>query len=1223
MIKFDLVERKIKDYFSTLGPKLLIIAEKPLQRDSIEIFDSQQGIEYLSKCFESKFKSAETHVTYIDECLDGDFCRKGIYSIIHHYLEKGTLDLNNLFVAFAGDNAFESIMKDYISHMDKERIHSYINRDKKVLKLFDNDISKDNIFIPYVVLPNVDDELSYDNIPDLLNSMVNNGKTIVSPYCTTPELIAKLDQINKFYMDGDIDYFRFDIKMRPVGNRIEYLKVYDKYTNVELLYCPKDDILKDEDPSLAIELKNKLRQVLTFIPVYNSDDTLKDKIKCMGFWNQVKVISHDEVDENPADKESFVLTGNFDGESSEWYDKWYKESFLPNIKQTMSKSKITDLGYNYNHRSEWIYDIEVFKYDWLFVAKTLDGKNKLVCWNSPDKLREWIQNKILIGFNNAQYDDDVIRYAMLLPYLKKGAISVKEYSDRLIDGNKPKSVELADKSYGFVNKDIRKFLSWDISFHLPFDVTRNSLKKLTMSVLNRKNYDSSVPFDIDRSLTLSERRDVEKYCEMDVDNTMALFLQDPNDEKREYASQSYDIRWNMIVAYNMTARTLINRAASFAGKLLCGEDAKPNLENKKKFDPIVNDMVYYSIPELAYKELAGEPILDFYIKNQKNPDYIKEKIEIYLGGNDASHLYQFGFGGLHQALINYGSQNLVNMDVASLYPSLLIQYKLMSRGAAANPDSYEQVYNTRIEAKHSGKKLLNLGLKLVLNGAIGAMLTEFNPLYDTWSNSSVCVHGQLLLFILVKRLYNAGFNIVQTNTDGIMIERQDNVDFMPIAEKWMEETRLVLEFDEIAILQQNNVNNYYCEFTNGKIKSKGFYQSNEKFGKATSKILCNIVTNKPLFEGTQPRDFVIFKRHGISEICDAITKKKLEGRSLAFVVGHPDDPRTSEYISISKNEKKQAVKDEKGKTLKDENGNPVMETVRTESKITGFTKNMLIVDDMNDIKDEDIDKQEYVNFARNLLSRVEEFGPYYDEQFNKVEEPSFLQALNQLKDNTDKNPTKAGVVCQNFLFECDYLTKEEQEDMIKRIEKYTYRIVWSGHRSYHIVVRINRPVTSLLYKKLWYLLQYKLGIENADEQANLPNKYTRVPDQINPKTNEMQTLYSYNKYVFDTDELIEELPKNIKDIAPEVKEYKGDITIEALKKHIKRLHWGEGERFASCQKLSPVLISQVEMEELLEMIPCKLEKDHKAVIKSKYWYFKKHKEELLDESSGLDDILLY
>ena len=116
----------------------------------------------------------------------------------------------------------------------------------------------------------------------------------------------------------------------------------------------------------------------------------------------------------------------------------------------------------------------------------------------------------------------------------------------------------------------------------------------------------------------------------------------------------------------------------------------------------------------------------------------------------------------------------------------------------------------------------------------------------------------------------------------------------------------------------NNVNNYYCQFTNGKVKSKGFYLSNEKFGKATSKILCNMVTHKPLLDGTVPGDYVIYKRHGVGEIYDAKTNTKLEGRSLAFVIGYPDDERTGAFYSRSRNQRETVVKDEKGKAVIDE-----------------------------------------------------------------------------------------------------------------------------------------------------------------------------------------------------------------------------------------------------------------------------------------------------------------
>ena len=110
MRSFSMVKRNIDDYFSTLGPRLLIIAYKPYRLDKKEIFDSTVGVEYLSQCFKSKFKSAETHVTYIQDCLDDDFCRKGIFSVLHHYVNRGTLNIEKLNVAFVGQESFDAFV---------------------------------------------------------------------------------------------------------------------------------------------------------------------------------------------------------------------------------------------------------------------------------------------------------------------------------------------------------------------------------------------------------------------------------------------------------------------------------------------------------------------------------------------------------------------------------------------------------------------------------------------------------------------------------------------------------------------------------------------------------------------------------------------------------------------------------------------------------------------------------------------------------------------------------------------------------------------------------------------------------------------------------------------------------------------------------------------------------------------------------------------------------
>lgn len=1260
----ELFNRSKNDYVTTMSPRLLLVANKPLSNDTTEIFNSPLGTEYLTKCFESKYKSINTHVTYIEE-ENTPFVYSILFNILAYYLSRKQLNVKDITLGFIGQSAFNSFIKDIKATETSDNITCkklvsmrkvYIDEDKKIINLLYSPMYSEFITIPYTILPEVEEDLS--SLIEKLNNLKSIGETnskykVPSPYCTTEEMLSKIAALQKANDEKCIRAFRLEGKVNSQTHKIEYFSISDNFFNTSLTYCPTDEQCRDDDINVKKLLVNKVKELLVSLKVYG--ETAAEVIDAF----KVKDVNFINAEEYKIANNAIVLPPSFDiidmttnksvlhdsklfleakGTRSQWYDKWINEVYY---KVDPNELKVSKYELPNEPRYEWIYDIEVFKYDFLLVAYSMDKRFKVVCWNDFDTLERWITNKILIGFNNAAYDDSVVKYAIARhkilkdpkvdPIEKNSLISVKKYSDILIEGQK--------YTHPLIMKYSPFFISWDISFHGPFDIRRNSLKKLTMSVLNRRNYDSSVPFNLGRALTEAERADVEKYCAMDVDNTISLYLPDPADTAkqkenpkhkfREFAKDSYDIKWNLINTYKMRARTLINKSSSFAGKLLCGEDTKPNPNNTYKM--VNGKKQFYLIPEMAYKELAGTPLLDFYIKNQDNPDYLAQKFEYWMDDDpkDEGHKYQFGFGGLHQALVKYGSKNLLNMDVASLYPSLLIQYHLMSRGASRNPDSYEQVYDTRIEAKHNGNTLLNQGLKLILNGAIGAMLSEYNPLYDTWSNSSICVHGQLLVFILAKRLHDAGLNIVQTNTDGIMIETKEGIDHMAIAEQWMKETRLVLEFDEIAILQQNNVNNYYCQFTNGKVKSKGFYLSNEKYGKATSKILCNLVTDKPLYEGVEPRDYVIYKKHSIGEIYDAKTRTKVDGRSLAFVVGYENDPETGAYYSRSKNERCTVMKDEKGHKIAelDAEGKPKVnekgeiiykeERVNTESKINGFTEHMLLVDDINELKLEQINTKEYVAFAKNLLDKEEEFGPYYNENFVKTEDTNIFQALNQLKDNTDSNPNKSNCYAQNFLFECDYLTREEQEEIIERIKDSLYRVVWSGNRSYHMIIRLNHPVSAINYKILWYYFQKELKLPQVDEAgAGLPSKYTRVPDQINPKTGNLQTLYSYDKNIIDVDKILDDLPRLKSDCKP-IKAYKGKRTIEALKKHIAKLDFTEGNRFTACQKLSPSLIGLVTLNELLELLPCTLDKDQLYVLKGKYNFFEKHRD--LYEKGTLDE----
>ena len=140
------------------------------------------------------------------------------------------------------------------------------------------------------------------------------------------------------------------------------------------------------------------------------------------------------------------------GVASEWYTKWRKEVLYgakntnePSLYEKLGDAVCKKEGYSDNFKYEWVYDIEVFKDDWLFVAKSIDNQHKFVVWNDSEALREWIGNKILIGFNNAAYDDVVIRHIMAYPYIKDKSITVKTFSDRLIlDEEGPKYPEFKD-----------------------------------------------------------------------------------------------------------------------------------------------------------------------------------------------------------------------------------------------------------------------------------------------------------------------------------------------------------------------------------------------------------------------------------------------------------------------------------------------------------------------------------------------------------------------------------------------------------------------------------------------------------------------------------------------------------------------------------------------------------------------------------------------------------
>lgn len=183
----------------------------------------------------------------------------------------------------------------------------------------------------------------------------------------------------------------------------------------------------------------------------------------------------------------------------------------------------------------------------------------------------------------------------------------------------------------------------------------------------------------------------------------------------------------------------------------------------------------------------------------------------------------FAWGGLHGAISNYIEKGkFLNIDVASYYPALMIEYGYGSRNMS-NPEKYREIRDRRLELKKE-KSPLQAPYKIVLNGTYGAMKDKFNNLYDPRQANNVCIGGQLLLLDLIEKL-EEHCKLIQSNTDGLIVKISNDNDqeILDICHEWEQRTRMNLEYEYFEKIIQKDVNNYIIVDSEGHYKSKGAY----------------------------------------------------------------------------------------------------------------------------------------------------------------------------------------------------------------------------------------------------------------------------------------------------------------------------------------------------------------------------------------------------------------
>lgn len=466
----------------------------------------------------------------------------------------------------------------------------------------------------------------------------------------------------------------------------------------------------------------------------------------------------------------------------------------------------------------YIYDIEVYAYDWIVVLRQPTSTQYTVIHNDNFHLRAFLQqaNIVLGGFNNKHYDDWIIR-----TMLKGGSNhDVKRHNDHIIGGGE-------GCTFPFIAYQKKTFKSFD----LRDDISDKGISlKAIEGNLGLPIVESSVPFDIKRPLTKEEREEVIEYCKRDVDATVRLY----EERKENYI----DAKILISEMYGVP----IEEGIGMTNAKLCARilGAKPQ---------DFNDERDYTIPPNIDTSKIPKQVLDFFmlIRDKSISD-----TKLFGDGKGSKGMTlgvifrtsvgdcptTYAWGGVHGAkpcvtIEETSERVIINYDVSSLYPNSMLNFGYCSR-AMEDPENYRRLVDRRMGYKHSGDALRSNALKLPINTTFGAMLNPYNALMDRKNGRSVCITNQLAMTMLITDLGHAceTIDFVNINTDGIMftIDRREVEKSEQIIEEWSAVTNFEMERSDFIKLIQKDVNNYIGIEAGGKVKTKGSYVSLYKGG---------------------------------------------------------------------------------------------------------------------------------------------------------------------------------------------------------------------------------------------------------------------------------------------------------------------------------------------------------------------------------------------------------
>lgn len=507
----------------------------------------------------------------------------------------------------------------------------------------------------------------------------------------------------------------------------------------------------------------------------------------------------------------------------------------------------------------YVYDIEVFQNIFHCSVKNTETNDiyKFEISERKNQLRELVKffkqvdkyitwgdyyttninipaNVIFCGYNNLHYDNPIINYII-------------EYEDKLMQYNIPticSSIFNLSKTITTSSEDNIdawkhwKYQIWFDTFDILTMLYSNKLRVGLKEIQVTMQYPNVQEFVCDwtKPLPLEDFDSMIDYNINDIESTSELLNRCKKDvDLRIAIEDEYGVRVLSKDGVNIGMKILTQKYLEKTG--LTWQDIK-DLRSPMSVIPL-KDVI---LPFIKYDSPILQRVLDD-MKNQIVSPGRKGYENKFVFNNLR---YSVGVGGIHsvnspEIIIPRDDEMLIDIDVASLYPSMLIEYEFYPKHLGKEfLEVYKQIKDERIEAKHNGDKVKNETLKLALNGLSGNLQNEHNFCYSPFAVMQIRINGQLLLLMLAEKLTQIGCRIIQANTDGlfVLLKKDAYSKVNSICREWEQLTKLTLEEDRFKAMYQYAINDYFAITEDNKVKEKGMFITAVKLGKGlTPKII--------------------------------------------------------------------------------------------------------------------------------------------------------------------------------------------------------------------------------------------------------------------------------------------------------------------------------------------------------------------------------------------------